>query len=221
MKKAIFIFTLVISIFMTQVFASNHFYEIQENELENSKEETLKDVKKQLEEQDATRFYWIYEDLIDKEYSRNLSYEESFGKSTLRRQSYRYLSFSNGGAVYYKNYLGGGAELTLTLLDKNATSRYLYGNDKLEQSINLLSRGIAVRTLALLKKTSVASVLLPYSIYHIIGSHQAEILKGEVSRGSGCVVISYSEDNDGSAKVVMHWNDYPYQYVYDGAEIVR
>lgn len=48
MKKAIFIFTLVISIFMTQVFASNYFYEIQENELENSKEETLKDIKNSL-----------------------------------------------------------------------------------------------------------------------------------------------------------------------------
>lgn len=45
MKKAIFIFTLAISIFMTQVFASNYFDEIQENELEDSKEETLKDKK--------------------------------------------------------------------------------------------------------------------------------------------------------------------------------
>lgn len=221
MKKAIFIFTLVISIFMTQVFASNHFYEIQENELENSKEETLKDIKKQLEEQNATRFYWIYEDLIDKKYSRNLSCEESFGKSILTRQSYRYLSFSNGGVVYYKNYLGRGAELTLTLLDKDATARYLYGKDKLEQSIKWLSGGISLRAITLLKKTSFASALLPYTIYHIIGSYQTEILKGEVSRGSGCVVISYSEDNDGSAKVILHWGDYPYQYVYDGAEIVR
>ena len=206
---------------MTQVFASNYFDEIQENELENSKEEILKDIKKQLEEQNATRFYWIYEDLIDKEYSRNLSSEGSFGKSTLIRLSYRHLSFSDGGVVYYKNYLGREAELTLTLLDKEATARYLYGENSLEQSITYLSAGISTRALALLKKTSFASALLPYNIYYMIGKYQVERLKGEVVMGSGCVIISYSEDKNGSAKVILHWKDYPYQHVYDGAEIVR
>lgn len=117
--------------------------------------------------------------------------------------------------------MGGGAELTLTLLDKNATARYLYGENSLEQSLTYLSAGMSARAIALLKKTSVASILLPYNIYYMIGKYQAERLRGEVARGSGCVVISYSEDNDGSAKVVLHWKDYPYQYVYDGAEIVR
>lgn len=48
--------------------------------------------------------------------------------------------------------MGREAELTLTLLDKEATARYLYGENSLEQSITYLSAGISARALALLKK---------------------------------------------------------------------
>ena len=84
-----------------------------------------------------------------------------------------------------------------------------------------MSEGVGFKTSAFIKNRSLSSVILPLNIYYIIGKYQVEILKGEVARGSGCVVISYSDDKDGSAKVILHWKDYPYQHIYGGEEIVR
>ena len=197
MMKKIISFILLVTMVCgmgVSAYASEQAYT---DSLEKEKEAMLEDVKRQLLEQDAMRFYPVYEQLIS---------DMLTPVTRATKDSKAYLP--DGGVIYYANYLNTGVEMMNTYYSDEAYDALING-DPMPGAFSDL---VAALTVGLVSQ-SVAALL----------AVQAFLTTAEKKRikDAGGAYLSVTKDHEGYARAILAWKGHPYVTYTSGAKVTK
>lgn len=172
------------------------------------KKKMLESVERQLIAQDAERFLPIYEQYLD------LMYSPQTGMYSLQTRSgapYE-TTLSDGGIIYYENFLGTGVEMCNTYLSDELYNDAYEALEPSERALGLVeSVGYAVGFAALFESYVVGGV---FAAYDYIGTqNDMDILR------AGAAYNCVARDYEGYAQVTLPWENSPKASYYDGADV--
>ena len=166
-------------------------------------EQALESVMIQLEEQDSMRFLPVYEEILKREF--NISNNKALTFRAAASSSR--ISLTNGGHIYYPNYLGYNVSVSEVYLAKADASRYM-AKQMTPSAMQIVIGKIPV----------VGDI---YGLLDFATSLSVSRTFKQATAGKGTLKIFRSSDADGSAKVISYWSTSPYVTLYSGGRLNR
>lgn len=177
--------------------------------VEIEKKEMLESIERQLIAQDAERFLPIYEQYLDLAYSTQT---EMYSIQATKSGAPYETTFSNGGMIYYEDFLDTGVEMCNTYLS-NKMYKAAYASPTPSNYFKGLVNDVAV-AIGLTKATKSLVIGGFYATFaYIYNENDKEILR------AGAAYSCVTRDNEGYAQITLPWKNSPKASYYAGAEI--